>query len=101
MQGDSSLATELADMLVGKDVPFREAHEAVGGLVRWCEEQGRAISTLDREEAARFHPGLAVDLAPLLDPRAAVERKTSRGGTAWTEIERQLEQLRRMLGADS
>jgi hypothetical protein len=62
---------------------------------------GRAISTLSRGEARRFHPGLAVDLAPLLDPRAVAERKTSRGGTAWTEVERQLEQLRGMLGGDS
>jgi len=101
LEGDSSLATELADLLVGKGVPFREAHEAVGGLVGWCEGEGRAISTLDREEAARFHSGLAVDLGPLFDPRAVAERKTSRGGTAWTEIERQLEQLRGILGADS
>jgi argininosuccinate lyase len=101
LQGDASLATELADMLVGQGVPFREAHEAVGTLVRWLEEHGRAISTLSRWEARRFHPGLAVDLAPLLDPRAVAERKTSRGGTAWTEVERQLEQLRGMLGGDS
>ena len=51
LEGDSSLATELADLLVGKGVPFREAHEAVGSLVRWCEDQGRTITTLDREEA--------------------------------------------------
>jgi argininosuccinate lyase len=97
LQGDSSLATELADMLVGRGVPFREAHEAVGGLVRWCEKHGRELRSLDRAEAARHHPGLDVDLAPLLDPRAVAERKTSRGGTAWSEIERQLGQLRERL----
>ena len=93
--GDPSLATELADHLAANDVPFREAHEAVGRLVRWADESGSTLADLDSESAGRFHPGLAsAPLDVLLDPRAAAERRTSLGGTAWREIEAQVVALR-------
>ena len=43
LQGDLSLATELADYLAGKGVPFREAHHVVGNIVRWCEDNNRGL----------------------------------------------------------
>ncbi len=93
--GDPSLATELADHLASRGVPFREAHEAIGGLVRWCDETGRSLDQLDRETAASFHPTLAdAPLETLLDPRAATARRTSFGGTAWSEVQRQVALLR-------
>jgi len=95
LTGDFSLATEIADKLVGGGTPFREAHEAVGNLVLWCDEQGRDLAGVTPDEASRFHPGLSGGFAELLDPREVAERKTSRGGTAWIEIERQVKQLRR------
>ncbi len=97
LKGDFSLATELADALVERGVPFREAHEAVGKMVRWCEERGGDLSALTPEAAREFHPRMPEDLAPWLDPRAAAERRTSRGGTAWREVVRQVEELRRTL----
>ena len=97
LQGDWVLATELADLLVERGVPFRSAHETVGRAVRWCEEQGGTLSLLDGGVARRFHPSLPDDLGPWLDPAAAVERKRSHGGTAWVEVERQLTALREAL----
>jgi argininosuccinate lyase len=97
---DWSLATELADLLVDRGVPFREAHEAVGRLVRWCEERGGGLAVADGGAAADIHPLLPADLGPWLDPRAAVERRASFGGTAPTEVARQVETLRSWL-ADS
>jgi argininosuccinate lyase len=94
LRGDFSLATELADLLVARGVPFREAHEAVGAAVRWCDEQGGDLGLLDGGVAARFHREFPDDLSPWLDPEAAVERRTSLGGTAWSEIEKQIEILR-------
>ena len=94
LEGDFSLATELADLLAERGVPFREAHEVVGRIVRWCEDQGGDLSALTREAAKGFHPLLDEDLGPRLDPRAAAERRTSRGGTAWVEVERQVRLLR-------
>jgi argininosuccinate lyase len=94
LRGDFALATELADRLSSRGVPFREAHGIAGRIVRDLEAAGETLSALTRERAAAYHPELADGLADLLDPRAAAERRTSHGGTAWSEIERQLEALR-------
>ncbi len=98
LYGDFCLATELADALVAQGVPFREAHHAVGQAVRWCEEQGGNLTLLDGGTAARFHPGFPNRLDEWLDPRRAVERRTSHGGTAPEEVERQVALLRQRLG---
>jgi argininosuccinate lyase len=95
LRGDFLLATELADGLVRHGVAFRTAHEIVGRLVRWCEQQGKGLDAVTPEVARRFHEALADGLAERLDPRAAAERRRSLGGTAWSEIERQLQALRR------
>ncbi len=97
LEGDFSLATELADLLAERGVAFREAHEVVGRIVRWCEEQGAGLEALTPEAAQQFHPTFPDDLGPWLDPRAAAERRTSLGGTAWSEVERQVELLRKEL----
>lgn len=94
LAGDFSLATELADCLVGEGVPFREAHEAVGGLVRRLEEAGRDLSGITLEELREAHPRFPASALDWLDPRAAAERRTSEGGTAWSEVEKQVRQLR-------
>ncbi len=95
--GDFSLATELADLLAERGVAFREAHEVVGRIVRWCEARGSGLEALTPEVARGFHPRFPDDLAPWLDPRAAAERRTSHGGTAWSEVVRQVELLRENL----
>jgi len=95
--GDFSLATELADLLAERGVPFREAHELVAGMVRWCDAEGGDLTLLDGGRARDFHPAFPDDLGPWLDPRAAVERRISFGGTAWSEITRQVEVLRSVL----
>ncbi len=95
--GDFSLATELADLLAERGVAFREAHEVVGRIVLWCEERGTGLEALTPEAAQRFHPSFPADLGPYLDPRAAAERRTSAGGTAWSEVEKQVKALRRTL----
>ena len=94
LYGDFSLATELADLLVERGVPFRKAHGVVARAVRWCEERGGNLELLDGGEAQQFHPDFPSDLGVWLDPRAAAERRTSLGGTATPEIERQLSLLR-------
>jgi argininosuccinate lyase len=91
---DMSLATELADFLAERGVPFRDAHEAVGRLVRYLDDNGRDLRSLTPEIAAHFHPALGGDLSAVLDPRRAAERRVSRGGTAPAEVARQLQLLR-------
>jgi len=103
LRGDASLATELADHLASRGVPFREAHEIVGRLVLWCERQGVALDEIPADKAAEFHPELAGEpdaLSALLDPRAAAERRSSLGGTAWSEIRRQARLLQTAMESD-
>jgi argininosuccinate lyase len=95
--GDFSLATELADLLVERGVPFRKAHGAVTQAVKWCEEQGGNLTLLEGGAAQRFHPEFPSDLSLWLDPRAAAERRSSHGGTATAEIERQAALLRELV----
>jgi argininosuccinate lyase len=99
--GDFSLATELADLLAERGVPFREAHRVVAEAVRWCEEQGGNLTLLDGGAAQQFHSDFPSDLGLWLDPRAAAERRTSFGGTASSEIERQVALLRDLVSVQS
>jgi argininosuccinate lyase len=94
LRGDSLLATELADFLAGRGLPFREAHHVVGRLVADCERRGRTLDALSDAELAAAHPLLTPDARAWLDPEAAVERRTSRGGTAWVQVQRQIAALR-------
>ena len=94
LAGDFSLATELADLLVARGVPFREAHEIVGRIVQDCEARGADLDRLTPERAVEYHPALDGDLSSWLAPRAAAERRTSLGGTAWSEVQRQATLLR-------
>jgi argininosuccinate lyase len=97
LEGDFLLTTELADYLAAKGVPFREAHHVAGGLVKLCEERGTNLSGLSLEDLKAAHAAFDSDALDWLQPEAAVERRNSRGGTAWTEILRQVVQLNETL----
>jgi argininosuccinate lyase len=94
LDGDFLLATELADYLVTKGVPFREAHHVVGGIVAHCEARNTNFLGLDLTDLTSFHPLFGPDVATWLNPRAAAERRDSLGGTAPIEIESQVARLR-------
>jgi argininosuccinate lyase len=84
------LATDLADALVERGVPFRRAHEIVGRLVRHCLATGTALRDLDASVLRRHSPALTPDLVRRLTPRASVARRRVIGGTAPREVARQL-----------
>jgi argininosuccinate lyase len=76
-------ATDVADFLVQKGLPFRDAHHVVGDLVRSAEERGVQIGELDPGILSAAHPALSGDdLKRALDPALAVERRTVFGGPA-------------------
>ncbi len=85
-------ATDIADMLVRRGVPFRQAHGIVAGLVRAALEQGKSLSELTLKELAEHSPLLDEQFYELLAPQAWLEDKRSEGGTS---SERLLEQLER------
>jgi len=75
-------ATDLADYLVVKGVPFREAHGIIGRIVRHCAAHGKTLPALDLAEFQRFSPCFAKDVYGVLTPEAMVKRRDNPGGTA-------------------
>jgi argininosuccinate lyase len=92
--GGFALATDLAEELVRRGVPFREAHEVVGEVVRLAESRGVDLDGLPPDELAAAHPALDPSVADLLDPRAAVDRRDGVNGTATSAVTAQLERAR-------
>jgi argininosuccinate lyase len=97
--GGFALATELADYLAAQGVPFREAHRAVGQLVRRCEELGVTLEEVPAEELTAAHPILVGLPRDLLTPEGSVANKKSTGSTSPASVEEQLERARKVLGS--
>ncbi|MEW6270767.1 MAG: argininosuccinate lyase [Thermodesulfobacteriota bacterium] len=91
--GGFALATELADHLVERGLPFRQAHEVVGNVVRWCVDQGRELESLSAKELASFSPLLDGRARRSLTLDAALARRKLPGGTARASVERRLASL--------
>jgi argininosuccinate lyase len=99
--GGFALATELADFLAADGVPFREAHHAVGRLVKRCEELGSSLEDLPPEELAAAHPALARLPEGLLSPHGSVRNKRSAGSTSPGSVDVQLGRAWEFLDAAS
>ncbi|ASV68719.1 MULTISPECIES: argininosuccinate lyase [Cytobacillus] len=85
-KNDFSNATELADYLSSKGVPFREAHEIVGKLVLTCVQKGCFLMDLTLEEYRAVNDLFEADIYKVLDPYTAVERRNSAGGTGFDQV---------------
>ena len=91
-------ATDVADLLVRRGVPFREAHGVVAGLVRHAIDQGKALSQLSAQELAAHSPALDGEFYEALRLPRWLEAKQSEGGTSLTRVREQVERARRRLG---
>ena len=91
--GGFSLATELADYLVEKGQPFREAHEVVGRIVGFCVLEERTLESLSAAELAGFSPLLGAPARKRLRVESALSRRKLTGGTARSNVERRLGEL--------
>ena len=90
-------ATDVADLLVRRGVPFREAHGVVAGLVRRALEEGKRLSELSRDELAAASPLLDDEFYAVLQDGAWLESKVSEGGTSLARVREQLERARAAL----
>jgi argininosuccinate lyase len=90
-------ATDVADLLVRRGVPFREAHGIVAGVVRAAVERGKRLSELTEEELSELAPQLDGQFYDLLDEGSWLESKVSDGGTAMSRVRDQLAQARQVL----
>jgi len=87
------LATDLADYLVRKGVPFRETHHISGACVRLAEEQGVSIDTLTLEQLQEIDARFEEDVMQVWDYEASVERKSSIGGTCKKSVMKQIDDM--------
>jgi argininosuccinate lyase len=92
-------ATDVADYLVEKGVPFREAHHLTGGLVRRCLESGGDLADVPLEDLQALSPAFDEGYYALHEPAAQLARKRSRGGSAPARVREQLERARAALSA--
>lgn len=88
---DFSNATDLADYLVRRGLPFRQAHEVVGKTVLYCIEQGKFLLDLTLAEFQQFSPLIESQVYARLDPAAVVGARYSEGGTAKPQVMAQIE----------
>ncbi|WP_400242779.1 argininosuccinate lyase [Niallia sp. JL1B1071] len=93
-KNDFSNATELADYLSDKGMPFREAHEVVGKLVLYCVNKNCYLQDLSIKELKEASSLFEDDIYHVLNPRTAVERRNSAGGTGFKQIENAIEKAK-------
>ncbi|MCO6441571.1 MAG: argininosuccinate lyase [Nitrococcus mobilis] len=91
-------ATDLADYLVRKAIPFREAHEIVGRAVRYGIEQGRDLAALTLEELRRFSSTIDEDVFEVLSLEGSIAARNHLGGTAPEQVRIQVHKARARLG---
>jgi len=94
-------ATDLADYLVRKGLPFRDAHEAVARAVKAAEKAGKDLAELPIEELKRFSPLVGDDVRSVLTPEGSVASRSHIGGTAPVAVRAAIERARRRLAAGS
>jgi argininosuccinate lyase len=91
------LATDLADYLVRKGVPFREAHHAVGAIVRVAEHSAVRLDRLTLDEVRAVHPAFDRDWVEVFDLGRAMARRTGTGMPGPAQLKRQFARWRRIL----
>lgn len=92
------LATDLADYLVAKDIPFRVAHELVGKVVHMSEEKSLLMQELSLEDYQSIHPSFTTDVYEIFDFEKAIAKRNLPGGTSIEAVQEQLEQAEIFLG---
>ncbi|MBO7147591.1 MAG: argininosuccinate lyase [Lentisphaeria bacterium] len=84
------MATDLAEELVREGVPFRHAHHKVGALVRYAQENNKALNEITLEEMRSVFPEATEAMTALFKPEMAVEKRDVFGATGYKQVEKQL-----------
>ena len=95
------LATDLAEYLVRRGVPFRETHHIAGAAVKMAEDQGCSLSDLSPAQLSTLHPLFEDDVAAIWDFQQSAESRDSEGGTSRRSVLEQVEKLRTYLEEES
>ncbi len=94
---DFSNATELADYLATKGVPFRDAHEIVGQLVLTAIQKGVYLLDLSMDEYRQASSFFEEDIYEVLQPKTVVARRNSAGGTGFDQVQKALEKAKTII----
>ena len=94
---DLSLATEIAEYLVKKQIPFRDAHRITGKIVAFAIESGKTLPTISIEEYRAFSDVFGTDIYDALKPDASVNSKQTSGSCSFRSVEQQIADARRAL----
>lgn len=94
-----TLATDLADYLVRKGIPFRKAHQVVGQIVQFCIQNEKQLDECTLEELRSFHKGFDLDVFPFLNVTSAIDQRVSSGGTASSRVQEAIARARTELEA--
>jgi argininosuccinate lyase len=94
---DFSNATDVADYLVAKGVPFREAYQLVGGLVKGCLAERILLRDLPLGRWQQLHPAFEADIYEAITPQQVVAARRSEGGTGFDQVQQQLQRIRMRL----
>ena len=90
VENDFSNATDLADYLVGKEVPFRTAYQVVGEIVKYCLGRKILFKNLKIDEFKKFHSEFDEDVFINLEPFNVVKSRNSEGGTGFVQVEKEI-----------
>jgi argininosuccinate lyase len=94
---DFSNATDVADYLAAKGVPFREAYNIVGKVVKACLAQGKLLKDLSLQEWQEIHPQFAEDIYTAITPSQVVAARNSYGGTGFAQVRQALQTAKELL----
>jgi argininosuccinate lyase len=94
-----SLATEIADFLAKKQIPFATAHEVAGECVKFCEKNGIELDQLSDAQLLAIHPALTGEVKAFLNVKGAVASRTSSMGTSQKSVTAALTQLKKEISA--
>lgn len=83
-------ATDAADYLVSKGIPFRDCHEIIGKMVLYCIENNKSLEDLSMPELKSFSPAFDDDIYDHIDIKACIKAKKSEGSTSYASVEKQL-----------
>jgi len=95
---DLSLATEIAEYLVKKDIPFRDAHRITGRIVSWSIEHSTPLPDIPLDTYRGFSEVFDEGIFKALTPEASINSKKSHGSCSFESVERQIEEARELLG---
>ena len=94
---DFSNATDVADYLASKDVPFREAYNLVGKVVKTSIAAGKLLKDLTLEEWQQLHPAFETDIYEAISPKQVVSARNSYGGTGFAQVNQAIERAKTVL----